>query len=59
MEVVIQFSLLTVSVCLGAAALVRRTAGLRSESSTRSRWIEVGAVSPTWLAEHRVRSRSE
>jgi hypothetical protein len=55
MDVVLQLSLLTVSVCLGAAALVWRTAG-RSDSPAR---IDVDPVSRTWLADFKVRGRSE
>ena len=55
MEVVIQLSLLTVSVCVGAVALVVRSAK-RTESDTR---IQVDPVSSTWLADLRTRHRPE
>ena len=55
MEVLIQLSVLTVSVCVGAVALVARTA---RRASTDIR-IQVDPVSRTWLADHRTRSRAE
>jgi hypothetical protein len=53
MELVLQVSLLMVTVCLGAAAALRRTAA-RSDTP-----IDVGSVSEGWIAEHRIRSREE
>lgn len=55
MEVVIQLSLLTVSVCVGAVALLRRST-TRSDMNVR---IGVDPVSSSWLAEHKTRSRPE
>jgi hypothetical protein len=55
MEVVIQLSVLTVSVCVGAAALVLRT-NKRSTSDVR---IQVDRVSSSWLADHKTRGRPE
>lgn len=55
MEVVLQLSLITVSVCVGAVALVRR-AGDRTSEHVR---IDVAPVSSTWLADHRTRARPE
>jgi hypothetical protein len=55
MEVVIQLSLLTVSVCVGAVALVARSAR-RGNGSPR---IIVDPVSSNWLADHKTRSRPE
>lgn len=52
MDIVLQLFLLMLSVCLGAAMLVRRT-GSRSEG------IEAGHVSTSWLAEHRIRTRAD
>jgi hypothetical protein len=57
MDVVLQLSLLTVSVCVGAAAIVWRTA-VRSGSDAPAR-IDVDPVSSTWLADFKVRGRSE
>jgi hypothetical protein len=57
MDVVLQLSLLTVSVCIGAGALVWRTAA-RSSSDLPAR-IDVDPVSSTWLADFKVRGRSE
>jgi hypothetical protein len=54
MEVVIQLSLLTLSVCIGAAALLRRSS--RSEVNVR---IGVDPVSNSWLTDHKTRSRPE
>ena len=51
----IQLSLLTVSVCLGAMALVARN-GRRTSADLR---IQVDPVSNTWLADHKTRSRPE
>ena len=55
MDVVIQLSLLTVSVCIGAVALVRR-ASSRTDMNVR---IGVDPVSSTWLADLKTRSRPE
>ena len=55
MDVVLQISLLTVTVCLGAAALLRRRTR-RAEDEIR---IDVAPVSGNWLADHRVRNRGE
>jgi hypothetical protein len=55
MEVVIQFSVLTISVCVSAAALVLR-ANKRSTSDVR---IQVDRVSSSWLTEYKTRGRSE
>ena len=52
---VIQLSLLTVSVCVGAVALMARTAR-RSSPDLR---IQVDPVSSTWLADHKSRARPE
>ena len=57
MEAVLQLSLLTVSLCLGAALVVRRT--LAPRPPVRRTRIDVEPVSDTWLIEHRVRSRPE
>jgi hypothetical protein len=56
MEVVIQLSLLTVSVCVGAMALLRRSTTTRSDTHVR---IGVDPVSSGWLADHKTRSRPE
>jgi hypothetical protein len=53
MELVLQVSLLMVTVCVGAAALFRRTAA-RSDTP-----IDLGSVSDSWIAEHRIHSREE
>ena len=55
MEVLIQIVLLTVSVCVGAVALVVRSAR-RPDGDIR---IQVDPVSTTWLADHKTRSRPE
>jgi hypothetical protein len=55
MDVVIQLSLLTVSVCVGAAALVFRS-GKRSDADIR---IQVDRVSNSWLADYKTRGRAE
>lgn len=55
MEVVIQLSVLTVSVCIGAVAVLRRTA-TRSDMNVR---IGVDPVSSGWLADHKSRNRPE
>jgi hypothetical protein len=55
MEMVLQLSLLTVSVCVGAMALVFR-GSRRASSDTR---ISVDPVSSTWLADFKTRSRPE
>jgi hypothetical protein len=55
MEVLIQLSLLTVSVCVGAVVLLRRSA-TRSDANVR---IGVDPVSNGWLADHKTRSRPE
>ena len=52
---VIQLSLLTVGVCVGAVALVARSSR-RAEVDLR---IQVGHVSSTWLADHKTRGRPE
>lgn len=57
MEMVLQLSLLTVSVCLGAAAIVRRN--LAARPAARRTRIDVEPVSDSWLVEHRVRSSPE
>jgi hypothetical protein len=56
MEVVIQLSLLTVSLCVGAVALLRRTTTRSSGLHVR---FDVDPVSSTWLADHKTRSRPE
>ena len=56
MDVVIQLSLLAVSACVGAAALVLRGSSRRPNGDLR---IDVNPVSRTWLADHRTRSRPE
>lgn len=56
MEVVLQLSLLTVSVCLGAVALVRRATTRPGGINAR---IDVDPVSSTWLADQKTRSRPE
>jgi hypothetical protein len=56
MEVVIQLCLLTVSVCVGAVALVLRTTTRSSGMHAR---FDVDPVSSSWLAEHKTRSRPE
>ena len=56
MEAVLQISLLTLSVGLGAIALVLRSSGRSTQTTAR---ISVDRVSSHWLAEHRVRSRAE
>jgi hypothetical protein len=55
MEVVIQLSLLTISVCVGAVALAVRT-NKRADSDAR---ISVNPVSSHWLADLKTRTRLE
>lgn len=55
--VLLQWSLLTVSLCVGVVALVRRTRGARPP--VRATRIQVEPVSDTWLVEQRVRSGSD
>jgi hypothetical protein len=49
MELVLQLSLLTVTVCLGTAVVFRWTVA-RSDTASR-----LGNVSPAWLSEQRRR----
>jgi hypothetical protein len=55
MEVVLQISLLTVSLSLGLAMLLRRAGAGRTQHGS----FDVGSVSPSWLVEHRVRGRKD
>jgi hypothetical protein len=52
MELALQLSLVTVTVCLALAAVLRRTPRSRSG-------IMVDRVSDTWLVEQRVRHRPD